>query len=177
MLDKVDEAPLREAEGGLVPEGEGWFVVNVADAQGLHTERFGDGCRFEGAERFDELGFNVRVLKPGQPASMYHREGSQEAFLVIAGECLAIVEDAERPMRAGDFLHLPPGTAHVIVGAGEGPSVVVMAGARKPTTEILFPASEVAARYGAAVEADTSDFATAYAGTSPPAPASLGLPW
>ena len=80
-------------------------------------------------------------------------------------------------MRAGDFLHAPPGTAHVLVGAGEGPCVIVMAGARKDSLETLFPASEVAARYGASVDVETSDPATAYAGTVAPKPASLGLPW
>ena len=32
---------------------------------------------------------------------MYHRENNQEAFLVLAGECLLIVEGEERPLRRG----------------------------------------------------------------------------
>ena len=66
--------------------------TSAGHAQGRHTERFGDGCRFEGSARFGELGMNVRVLRPGQPASLYHRESAEEAFLVIDGECVAIVE-------------------------------------------------------------------------------------
>ena len=177
MLERVQEASLSDGEVGLVPDGEGWFIVNVADAQGLRTERFGDGCRFEGASSFPELGINVRVLRPGQPASMYHREDVQEAFLVLAGECLAIVEDEERPMRVGDFLHAPAGTAHVLVGAGDGPCAVLMVGARKPSIELRYPPSDVAARYGASVERETGDPATAYAGTPPPRAARIGLPW
>ena len=42
---------------------------------------------------------------------MYHAESNQEDFLVLAGECLAIVEGEERRLRAWDFLHCPPGTS------------------------------------------------------------------
>jgi uncharacterized cupin superfamily protein len=126
---------------------------------------------------FPELGVNVRVLQTGQPAAMYHREGAQEAFIVLSGECVAIVEDEERPMRKGDFLHSPPGTAHVLVGAGEGRCAVLMVGARKRPLEIEFPASSAATRYGASVEEDTYDRGVAYAGVSPPEPAAIALPW
>jgi uncharacterized cupin superfamily protein len=178
VLAKVEEAPLRRAEKGLVPDGDGWFIVNIAESQGAHTERFGDGCTFEGRiGDFPELGVNVRVLQPGQPAAMYHREGAQEAFLVLSGECVAIVENEERPMRKGDFLHSPPGTAHVLVGAGEGPCSVLMVGARKQPMEIEFPVSEAAARYGASVEEDTDDRSVAYAGVSPPVPRTIAPPW
>jgi uncharacterized cupin superfamily protein len=178
LLTKVEEAPLKREEKGLVPDADGWFIVNVADSQGLHTEQFGDGCMFEKRiGTFPEFGINVRVLQPGQPAAIYHRENAQEAFLVLSGECLAIVEDEERPMRKGDFLHSPPGTAHMLVGAGDGPCAVLMVGSRKEEFEIEFPASPVAARYGASVEEDTDDRGVAYAGVSPPEPAAIGLPW
>jgi uncharacterized cupin superfamily protein len=178
VLAKVEEAALRRAEKGLVPDGEGWFIVNITESQGAHTERFGDASMFEGRiGTFPELGINVRVLQPGQPAAMYHREGAQEAFLILAGECVAIVEDEERPMRKGDFLHSPPGTAHVLVGAGDGPCSVLMVGARKRPLELEFPASEAAARYGASVEEDTDDRSVAYAGVSPPEPTTIAPPW
>ena len=56
---------------------------------------------------------------------MYHRENDQEDFLVLAGEALAIVEGEERPLRRWDLVHCPAGTNHVIVGAGDGPCVVL----------------------------------------------------
>ena len=49
---------------------------------------------------------------------MYHAESVQEDFLVLMGECLLIIEDQERHLRAWDFVHCPPGTAHTFVGAG-----------------------------------------------------------
>ena len=157
----------------------GWFVVNVADAEGIHTEPFGDGVRFEGDERFPSFGINVRVLQPGQPASLYHRENRDEAFLVLSGAATAVVEDVERPLRKGDFLYTPAGVAHVIVGAGDGPSSVLMVGARGEEAELSFPVSEAAAAYGASVERETTDSKEAYAATGLGRlePTSIGLPW
>jgi len=177
VFERIEEAPLRETEGGLVPEGDGWFVVNVADGRGIRTDRFGSACVFEGAERFPEFGINVHVLQPGQPNSMYHREDAQEDFLVLSGEALAIVEDEERLLRAGDLLHSPPGTAHVLVGAGDGPSAILMVGTRKRPETLLYPVSEVAGRFGASVDQETDDAGAAYAGTPPPEPGPVGMPW
>ena len=72
--------------------------------------------------------------RPGEPMSMYHWEADQEDFLVLAGEALLIAEGDERPLRQWDFVHCPPGTNHVIVGAGEAPCVVLAVGARDRST-------------------------------------------
>ncbi|HEX2125030.1 MAG TPA: cupin domain-containing protein [Thermoleophilaceae bacterium] len=179
-LDPVPEAPLRRREsGGLVPEGDGWFVVNVAESHATHSDRFGTSARFEDRPEveFPEFGINVRVLQPGQPASLYHRENAQEVFLVLSGECVAIVEEEERPLRKGDLLYMPSGTAHVLVGAGDGPSAVLMAGTRKDPEELLYPVSEAAARYGASAERETSSEDEAYGDSRAPRPVDLGLPW
>ena len=178
-FEPVPEAPLQPAEAGLLPGAEGWFVVNVADSHATHSDRFGTSARFEQRPEveFPEFGFNVRVLEPGQPASLYHRENAQELFLVLSGECVAIVEEQERPLRKGDLLYMPPGTAHVLVGAGDGPSTVVMAGTRREPEELLYPVSAAAARYGASAERETSSAEEAYGDSCSPRPIELGLPW
>jgi uncharacterized cupin superfamily protein len=173
----VAEASLSRGGAGLIPDGDGWFIVNVAEAEGIHTESFGDGVRFEGPAPFPGLGINIRVLRPGQPASMYHRENAAEAFLVLAGECLAIVDGAERQMRKGDLLYSPPGTDHVVVGAGDAPSCVLMAGSRPLDLKVDFPVGEAAARFGASVERETADTREAYRGRVRTEPTSIGLPW
>ena len=104
----------------------------------------------------------MRVLEPGQPCALYHRENNQEAFLVLSGECTAIVEDQERTMRKGDLLYVPPETAHIVVGAGDGPSSVLMVGSRNQPDEVLYPVSEPAAKYGASVSEQTDDPSQAY---------------
>jgi uncharacterized cupin superfamily protein len=173
----ASETKLTQTPQGVAPEGEGWFIVNIADARGRSSERFGRAVRFEGEPEFQAFGINVRILQPGQPNCLYHRESQTEAFLVLEGECVAIVEEQERPMRKGDFLYAPPGTAHVFVGAGDGPCAILMVGTRIQPEEVVYPVSEVAARHGASVESETDSPQDAYAGTPPPEPARFELPW
>ena len=130
----MTEAKLVSAEeGGLVPEGDGWFVLNAKDARWLDGE-LGKYTGFEGKDsRVPQLGININVMAPGEPMTMYHRENAQEDFLVVAGECVLIVNGEERPLKAWDFFHCPAGVDHAIVGAGDGQSIVVAVGARTAT--------------------------------------------
>ncbi len=159
----VEEAKLVPTENGLVPQGEGWFVVNAREARWWENEVFGSYCSFQGDVRFAEIGVNVAVLEPGQPACMYHGENAQENFLVLAGECLLLVEGEERRLRAWDFVHCPPWTEHVFVGAGDGPCLILAIGARKPDSEVLYPVAEVAQAHGASVLEETPMPKEAYA--------------
>jgi uncharacterized cupin superfamily protein len=160
----VNEAPLEDSGSGLAPAGDGWFVVNVRDTTWLNSETFGSGCIFETQEHFfPQVGINIAVMLPGEPNCLYHSESQQEDFLVLAGECKVLVEGEERPLKQWDFVHCPAGTEHVFVGAGDGPSVVLMIGARTPDEQLLYPVSELAARYGASAEEETPDPRVAYA--------------
>lgn len=161
----VPEAPLEETEHGLVPAGDGWFVLNVTEARWRDDGPLGKLCFFEGANvRFSQLGINVGVLEPGQPMAMYHYENEQEDFLVLAGEALAIVEGQERPLRAWDLVHCPPGTKHVIVGAGRGPCVIVAVGSRTAEEDWgAYTVDEAALKHRAGVERETTDPTEAYA--------------
>lgn len=160
----VPEAPLERTEHGAFPTGEGWFVVNVRDAQWFESDGLGIYAPFEGENaRFPELGINISILRPGEPSCMYHREEAQENFLVLAGECLVIVEGQERRLQAWDFIHCPPWTEHVFVGAGDGPCLLLAVGARQKGRGLLYPANETALAYGAGVETETSDPSEAYA--------------
>jgi len=160
----VGEARLEEAGSGLVPASEGWFVVNVRDAEWWVSKTFGSGCRFEtGDHPFSELGINLSVVEPGESNCLYHSESQQEDFLVLAGECKLLVEGEERPLRQWDFVHCPAWVEHVFVGAGDGPCVILMTGARSPDESLLYPKSELAERYGASAVEDTPDPKQAYA--------------
>ena len=176
----VPEARMAETEGGLEPQTEGWFVVNAADACWWHNDAFGEKCRFEARERpFPQLAIHLVVLSPGKPNCMYHGENIQEDFLVLSGECLLLVEGEERPLKAWDFVHCPDWTEHVFVGAGDGPCVVLMVGAR-PDTEVVYPVADVALRHGAGVERETPSPDEAYApfpDSLRARPDGLDLPW
>ena len=129
-----------------------------------HEGPLGFYCNFEGRKRFPQLGINISVLEPGEAMGMYHRENAQEEFLVLAGECLLIVEGQERRLRAWDFFHCPGGTHHIIVGAGREAAVVVAVGARGRGVGggLVYSVSEAAARHGASVERETTRSAEAY---------------
>ena len=159
----VGEAQLTRTENGLVPKGEGWFVVNAREARWWESDAFDRYCRFQGDVHFPEVGFNISVLLPGRPGSMYHGEDAQEDFLVVSGECLLLVEGEERRLRAWDLFHAPAWTEHVLVGAGDGPCVVVAVGARKPGSKIRYPRSDVADVHGAGVLETTESPQEAYA--------------
>ena len=137
----VPESRLESTELGLVPDGD------------------------QGKTHFPQLGLNLFVLAPGEPMAMYHWEADQEDFLVLSGEALLIVEGEERPLRQWDFVHCPPGTKHVIVGAGNSPTIVLATGARgeHPTGWGGYTVDEAALRHGAGVEQETTDEMQAYA--------------
>ena len=108
--------------------------MNARDAVWLQLDARGSRCDFESEEHaFSQLGFALHVLEPGVPAGLYHAESQQEAFLVLAGECRLLVEVVERLLGPWDFFHFPAAV------------------------------SEVAARYGASVDVETSDPDRAYA--------------
>jgi uncharacterized cupin superfamily protein len=162
----VPEARLDSTEHGLVPDREGWFVLNAREARWLYREGRSAICIFEGEPEFSQVGINVGVLGPGEPMAMYHWEADQEDFLVVAGEALLIVEGEERRLRQWDFVHCPPETNHVIVGAGEGRCVVVAVGARERSTGPewgAYTVDDAALRHGAGVEEETTDAKQAYA--------------
>ena len=179
----VEEARLEQLDAGLTPVTDGWFVVNVRDGAWWTNEALGAAFVIEGEEPpFPDVGFTLAVFQPGQ-ASRYHREANQEDFLVLVGECLLLIEEEERPLRAWDFVHCPAGTDHGFVATGDGPCVIFMTGARRgwPEKGIVYPRSELALRHGAGVETETTSPAEAYASfpkwqLGPPDDWN-GLPW
>jgi uncharacterized cupin superfamily protein len=163
----IPEAELKQTDEGLVAQGDGWFVLNARDARWYHVDGRGAHCDFEGGAEFSQLGINIMVLHPGEAMAMYHWEADQEDFLVVSGEGLLIIEGEERPLRTWDFVHCPIGAKHTILGAGDGPCVVVAVGARIDSVDNPnwggYTVDEVALRHGAGVEEETNEPELAYA--------------
>ena len=139
------------------------LIINIADAPAFAHPHRSTSLELEpeGAG-WPDTGINVQVMQPGQPNCRYHREPVQEDFLVLHGECIAILDGEERPLRQWDFLHCPAGVDHVFVGAGDGPCAVLMIGSRREDVA-HYPVNEVAAKYGASAKESTNDPAEAYA--------------
>jgi uncharacterized cupin superfamily protein len=186
-------ARLEDTGSGLAPVEDGWFVVSVRDAAWLQNDAFGHRCVFEAdvpvlrqrpdlePHRFTQVGVTLTVLEPGTPSGLYHAETDQEAFLVLAGACDLVVEGEERRLRAWDFFHCPAGTAHVFVGTGDAPCVLLMLGARSDGHRTTYPVEPAARHRGAGVDTETDSPRAAYAGRPHWQPgrieAARGLPW
>ncbi len=162
----VPEADLKRTDAGLIPQGEGWFVLNARDASWIRSEERGQDTDFEGGQEWPQLGLRIQVVAPGQ-RGMYHCERGQEDFIVVSGECVLVIEGEERRLKAWDFVHCPPWTKHVFVGTGDAPCVIVMTGSRAGGFEVLYPVNGVAAKHDASVLEETSSPDEAYARWGP----------
>ena len=174
---RMTEASSEETPYGRYVTSDGWFVLNLADALAVRNEEKGGAVYPLEARvaRFRDFGVNVRVFASGEPNALYHAETGQEGFLVLSGECMLVVEEEERTLRQWDYFHCPSETRHVIIG-GDEPCVVLMIGARPEVETLHYPASEVAAKYGASVTKETSDPDEAYADW-PGEYVPIRLPW
>ena len=177
----TEEARIEHSDVGAYATSPGWFVLNIADARWEQAEEAGHWTDIEPPGGFEHYGIGIHVLQPGQPNGKYHSENFQEDFLVLSGECVLVIEGEERPLKAWDFVHCPPGSDHIFVGAGDGPCVIVMAGARSESNVITYPRDETALRHGAGVETETQKPREAYApfpqwSDGPPASWD-GTPW
>ena len=176
----VEEAKVEETEHGVMPRGDGWFVLNARDARWRAAEGRGAYSILEGDVDFPQLGIHLVTLAPGDAMSMYHWEADQEDFLVLSGEALLIVEGEERPLRQWDFVHCPPGTKHTILGAGSGRCLMLAVGARDRSIGPEwggYTVDEAALRHGAGVEQDTTDPDEAYARVPHRQPRRCGENW
>ena len=95
---------------------------------------------------------------------MVVKESDQDALRLGDG---VLDRGQERALEAWDFVHCPPWTKHIFVGAGQGPCVIVMVGSRAGGSEILYAVDEVAAKYDASVLEETSHPDEAYARFGP----------
>lgn len=161
----MNEARIERTTQGRLPAGPGWFILNLAEMAWETVPGYGVWRGFDWDRTSDDgpgLGVHIHVLQPGEAPGYYHAEAAQEGFVVLSGECLAIVEGQERAMRQWDYLHTPPGTAHITVGAGDGPCVILMFGSPDPGRKVQWIAHETAAKHGASVERTTGVDREAY---------------
>ena len=65
----VPEAELKQTDAGLIPQGEGWFVLNARDATWIRSAERGQDTDFEGGQEWKQLGFRIQVVAPVSAAS------------------------------------------------------------------------------------------------------------
>jgi uncharacterized cupin superfamily protein len=150
-----------------------WYIANARDMQWFDGRQFGFYSDFQKGGHFEEFGFNIAMVLPGQPGALYHRESHEEGFLVLSGQAVLIVDGEERPLRAWDYFHCPAGVEHVIVGAGDGPCVLIGVGGRVGPGNPVYTVNDVALKHGAGVEEETATSSDAYA----PFPGPVAVPF
>lgn len=62
--------------------------------------------------------YRVRI-EPHQRTSISYHKIAEEYYFVIAGSGIALLDGQPYPLRAGDFLRLPPGCTHGFITADE----------------------------------------------------------
>ena len=162
----VPKAKLEDKGAGLVPVGQGWFILSARDARWFDKPEQGWSVPLTGSDEYEAetffpmLGMAIRVVGPGEVSTTYHWETEQEDFLVLAGECIAIIEGQERRLKQWDFVHCLPETKHAFVGVDDGPCVLLCASSRqfqKDGPWGYYCYDETAERYNAASPEDTQD--------------------
>ena len=120
----VEEAQLEDVGSGLAPVSPGWFVVNAGEAAWVRNDAFGARCVFESSPRvlaerpdaapqpFAQTGFTLAVLEPASRRACTTRSRARRTSSCSSGTCVLLIEEEERPLRAWDFVHCPPGTRH-----------------------------------------------------------------
>lgn len=172
----TDKARIEQTAAGLVPADAGWFILNLGDIGWETLAGGGTWCGFESPNApSPSLGIGVHILGAGEKPGYYHAESNQEGFLVLSGECIAIVEGEEHRLRPWDYLHCPPGTAHITVGAGDEPCALLMVGVRSDDATINYLVEPAAAKHGASVETASDSPREVYADRPPIVPAPS--PW
>jgi mannose-6-phosphate isomerase-like protein (cupin superfamily) len=172
----TEKARMERTDNGLVAADAGWFIENIADLRWETVPGGGTWCAYESPGASSPLlGIGVHILYPGDTPGYYHSESNQEGFLVLSGECIAVVEGVERRMGPWDYFHSPPETAHIMVGAGGQPCALLTVGTRSPGTTTHYVPDPAAAKHGASVAEPTDSAKEAYVGRPPFSPARS--PW
>jgi hypothetical protein len=109
-----------------------WLPSVSAIVTGDTLSDFGDGLDVQ-------LGGRKHVTREDVVKRLRRADSAEEDFLVLHGECVARIEDKERPLRQWDFFHCAPGTRHGFTGSGDYPCVLLMVGSRAAGRTLDYP--------------------------------------
>ena len=142
-------------------------MLNLGDALAVRNEEKG-GARLSAGGSRDAPFAGLRRQRHGALAGRAERalplgERARGDSSSSRASARSIVEEQERPLRQWDYVHCPAGTRHIFVGAGEGPCAILMIGASPEESDLFYPVSEVAAKYGASAAKETPNPDEAYA--------------
>lgn len=83
-------------------------VIQPADRAVWRSDKMGKSTLFESPRML--VGLNA--FEPGQSHALHAHHGMDKLYYVVEGQGLFLLEDADKPMRAGDLLVAPDGVPH-----------------------------------------------------------------
>jgi quercetin dioxygenase-like cupin family protein len=108
-------------------------VIRPGDRAVYRPDRMGKATIFESAR----LLVGLNGFEPGQVHALHAHAGMDKLYMVLEGEGVFLLEDEERPMRAGDLLVAPEGVPHGVRNTGRGRLLVLAVLAPAPAAPAL----------------------------------------
>ncbi len=122
-------------------------AAEIAAKAGWYAQRLNPGSRFRGSDLgrsggLERLSVGWATLPPGKDSFAYHAHDVQEEWMyMLSGRAVALVDGAEIPIEAGDFLAFPaPQVAHLLRNPGREDVVYLMGGERPAMDVLTYPA-------------------------------------
>jgi mannose-6-phosphate isomerase-like protein (cupin superfamily) len=111
-------------------------AADVATPTCRYRPLFGEGDRDanapRGIARFGEI-----TVRPGGASAIVAYEREEQVYVVLEGEGFVRYGEAEHPVRANDFLYLPPTVRHGLVASGQKPCRALVMGFRIPASVVF----------------------------------------
>ncbi|HVP27629.1 MAG TPA: cupin domain-containing protein [Myxococcota bacterium] len=94
-----------------------------------NAEKMGKATLFES----ERVLVGLNAFLPGQEHALHAHEGMDKLYHVLEGEGVLLLDDAERPLRAGELVVAPAGAPHGLRNPGPGRLLVLAVLAPGPT--------------------------------------------
>lgn len=103
-------------------------VIKPGEHAEWRADKMGKSTLFESAH----LLVGLNAFEAGQSHALHAHAGMDKVYLVVEGEGVFLLQDAELPMAAGDVLVAPEGVPHGVRNTGRGRLLVVAVLAPSP---------------------------------------------
>ena len=104
-------------------------VIRPSHHAEYRADKMGKSTLFESSR----LLVGLNAFEPGQSHALHAHAGQDKMYLVVEGEGLFLLKDAELPMQAGDLLVAPEGVPHGVRNNSTGRLLLLAVLAPAPT--------------------------------------------
>jgi mannose-6-phosphate isomerase-like protein (cupin superfamily) len=83
------------------------------------------------------------TIEPGGKSALVQYPAEEQIYFILSGKGQVICDDAHVPVRASDFLYLPPGTRHGVSNTSSDPLLLLIMGFRIPANPAVLPSQKL----------------------------------